>query len=107
MAWDSVVLDKVRVEFSLTAVACNLRRAINLIGIQGLIRGRAGPNLTPKGPPCRHQRPMAPYRWRCTANNPQPTSWPSSSALQSRPSAYGEFPHNLDGILESKISPSA
>ncbi|MEJ8629622.1 transposase [Sphingomonas sp. I4] len=31
-------LDKVRAEFSLTALAYNLRRAINLIGVQGLIR---------------------------------------------------------------------
>ncbi|WP_212611407.1 hypothetical protein [Sphingomonas gellani] len=25
-------------EFSLTALACNLRQAINLVGVQGLIR---------------------------------------------------------------------
>jgi hypothetical protein len=31
-------LDKVRAEFSLTALAYNLRRAINLVGVQGLIR---------------------------------------------------------------------
>jgi len=31
-------LDKVRGEFSLTALAYNLRRAINLVGVQGLIR---------------------------------------------------------------------
>jgi hypothetical protein len=31
-------LEKVRAEFSLTALAYNLRRAINLIGVQGLVR---------------------------------------------------------------------
>jgi len=31
-------LDKVRAEFSLTALAYNLRQAINLVGVQGLIR---------------------------------------------------------------------
>ena len=31
-------LDKVRGEFSLTALTYNLRRAINLVGVQGLIR---------------------------------------------------------------------
>jgi hypothetical protein len=31
-------LDNVRGEFSPTALACNLRRAINLVGVQGLIR---------------------------------------------------------------------
>jgi hypothetical protein len=31
-------LDKGRAEFSLTALAHNLRRAINLVGVQGLIR---------------------------------------------------------------------
>jgi hypothetical protein len=31
-------LDKGRAEFSLTALAYNLRRAINLVGVQGLIR---------------------------------------------------------------------
>jgi hypothetical protein len=31
-------LEKVRAEFSLTALAYNLRRAINLVGVQGLIR---------------------------------------------------------------------
>jgi hypothetical protein len=31
-------LDKVWAEFSLTALAYNLRRAINLVGVQGLIR---------------------------------------------------------------------
>ena len=31
-------LDKVRGEFSLTALAYNLGRAINLVGVQGLIR---------------------------------------------------------------------
>ena len=31
-------LEKVRAEFSLTALAYNLRRAINLIGVPGMIR---------------------------------------------------------------------
>ncbi len=31
-------LDKVRVEFSLTALAYNLRRAMNLVGVQRLIQ---------------------------------------------------------------------
>ncbi|MDR6116268.1 MULTISPECIES: transposase [unclassified Sphingomonas] len=31
-------LEKVRAEFSLTALTYNLRRAINLVGVQGLIR---------------------------------------------------------------------
>jgi transposase len=31
-------LEKVRAEFSLTALACNLRRAITIIGVSGLIR---------------------------------------------------------------------
>ncbi len=31
-------LDKARAKFSLTALACNLRRVINLVGVQGLIQ---------------------------------------------------------------------
>ena len=35
-------LEKVRAEFSLTALAYNLRRAITLIGVPGLIRAVQG-----------------------------------------------------------------
>ena len=31
-------LEKVRAEFSLTALAYNLRRAINLVGVSGLLK---------------------------------------------------------------------
>lgn len=33
-------LDKVRAEFSLTALAYNVTRAINLVGVPGLMKGR-------------------------------------------------------------------
>ena len=32
-------LDNVRGEFSLTALAYNLRRALNIVGVEGLIAG--------------------------------------------------------------------
>ena len=77
-------LDKVPAEFSLAALAYNLRRAINLIGVQGR-SGQCRPDLTPKySPPGRPPRLMGLYQWPCAACNPQPLSLPSSSAFQAR-----------------------
>ncbi|MDQ0836529.1 hypothetical protein QFZ54_000313 [Sphingomonas faeni] len=88
-------LDKVRAEFSLTALAYNLRPAINLVGVQGLIRAVQA-DLTPKYPPSRHhQRPMSPIDGPVPPSNSQSKPWPSSSAFHSRLSANDEFPHSL------------
>jgi hypothetical protein len=72
-------LEKVRAEFSLTALAYNLRRAITIIGVPGLIRAVQAWSSPSKAPPKRPVCSPLGYFVTVTPANPKYQRQPSYS----------------------------